>query len=260
MLPQIDLPRALLRGRFMPTAAAVEWNGTPIDVASLQQLRRYWAAIQLDLISSIDRDYGVFEGRSFRRERWERWLTAHGIPWPRLESGALDLSDDCFRQMARAYPAVAPLRELRGALSELRLHDLAVGSDARNRTLLSAFRARTGRCQPSNSRYIFGPSVWLRSLIPLPPGYGVAYVDWCQQEYGIAATQSGDEAMIRDYVSGDPYLQFAKEAGAVRPTPRRRATAISANSTSSVRLPSSMACRPKGRRGALASRRSSCAI
>jgi hypothetical protein len=102
--------------------------------------------------------------------------------------------------------------------------------------------------------------VWLRSLIPLPPGYGVAYVDWCQQEYGIAATQSGDEAMIRDYVSGDPYLQFAKEAGAVRPTPRRRATAISANSTSSVRLPSSMACRPKGWRGALASRRSSCAI
>ena len=32
MLPRIDLPRAILRGRFMKAAAAIEWNGTPITV------------------------------------------------------------------------------------------------------------------------------------------------------------------------------------------------------------------------------------
>src|SRR5262249_22023996 len=126
MLPQIDLPRALLRGRFMKAAAEVEWNGTPIDAVTLDLLRRYWTDIQDDLIASIDKAYGVFEGRSFRLERWERWLIAHGIPWPRLASGRLDLSDSTFRQMARAYPAVAPMRELRSALSEMRLADLAV--------------------------------------------------------------------------------------------------------------------------------------
>ena len=57
------------------------------------------------------------------------------------------------------------MRELRSALSEMRLSDLAVGSDGRNRTILSAFQSRTGRCQPSNTKYIFGPSVWLRGLI-----------------------------------------------------------------------------------------------
>ena len=31
MLPRIDLPRALLRGRYMAAAAAMEYNGTPID-------------------------------------------------------------------------------------------------------------------------------------------------------------------------------------------------------------------------------------
>ena len=31
MLPRIDLPRALLRGRYMKAAAAMEHNGTPID-------------------------------------------------------------------------------------------------------------------------------------------------------------------------------------------------------------------------------------
>ena len=40
---------------------------------------------------------------------------------------------------------VAPYRELRSSLSDLRLNDLAVGPDGRNRTILSAFRSRTGR-------------------------------------------------------------------------------------------------------------------
>jgi DNA polymerase I-like protein with 3'-5' exonuclease and polymerase domains len=92
---------------------------------------------------------------------------------------------------------------------------LAVGRDGRNRLILSAFAARTGRNQPSNSRYIFGPSVWLRGLIVPPPGHGVAYIDWQQQEFGIAAALSGDANMIAAYRSGDPYLAFAKQAGAV---------------------------------------------
>ena len=215
MLPYIDLPRALLRGRFMKAAARIEWNGVPVDTTKLGLLRQHWGDIQDDLIVDVDADYGVFDGRSFRTERWEQWLVAHGIPWPRLESGRLDLSDDTFRQMARSHPAVSPMRELRSALSEMRLNDLAVGAGGRNRTLLSAFRARTGRCQPSNTRNIFGPSVWLRNLIKPPPGYGVAYVDWCQQEHGIAAVLSGDTVMQAAYTSGDPYLAFAKQAGAV---------------------------------------------
>jgi DNA polymerase I len=89
--------------------------------------------------------------------------------------------------MARAYPIISPLRELRHALSDLRLNDLSVGDDGRNRTPLWAFGSKTGRNQPSNSKYIFGPSVWLRGLIKPPPGYAVAYIDWSSQEVGIAA-------------------------------------------------------------------------
>jgi len=96
--------------------------------------------------------------------------------------------------MAKVYPAISPLRELRSTLSDLRLSDLAVGHDGRNRTMLSAFRARTGRNQPSNSKFIFGPSVWLRGLIKPPPGYAVAYIDWAKQEVGIAAALSGDRS------------------------------------------------------------------
>src|SRR6266568_3418050 len=215
MAPGIDLPRALLRGRYMAAAAAMEHNGTPIDRPLLDRLRRNWTRIQDQLITDIDTDYGVFDGRTFKADRFAAWLIQTGIPWPRLESGRLDLCDDTFRQVAKAYPAVSPLRELRSALSELRLNDLAVGRDGRNRCLLSAFRSRTGRNQPSNSKFIFGPSVWLRGLIRPPEDHALAYVDWSQQEFGIAAALSGDGKMLAAYRSGDPYLTFAKQAGAV---------------------------------------------
>jgi DNA polymerase I-like protein with 3'-5' exonuclease and polymerase domains len=57
--------------------------------------------------------------------------------------------------------------------------------------------------------------VWLRGLIKPPRGYGVAYIDWSQQEFGIASALSGDATMQAAYRSGDPYLAFAKQADAV---------------------------------------------
>lgn len=213
----LDIPRALLRGRFMEAAAQIEFNGTPIDTEMLALLSEQWKSIQDDLISNIDARYGIYEGRTFKKVKFENWLIQNKIPWPRLSSGALDLQDDTFREMARIYPIVSPLRELRITLSKMRLSELSVGRDGRNRCLLSAFRARTGRNQPSNSKFIFGPSVWLRGLIRPELGYGLAYIDWSQQEFGIAAALSGDPNMIAAYQSGDPYMTFAKQARAVPP-------------------------------------------
>ena len=215
MLPHLDFPRCLLRGRYMRAAAQIEHTGIPIDRPSFTALNDNWGRIQEALITRIDRDYGVFEGATFKAAKFERWLSQHRIPWPRLQSGALDLKDDTFRDMAKTYPILNSIRELRTSLSQMRLSDLAIGSDGRNRTLLSAFRARTGRNQPSNSKFIFGPAVWIRGLIRPEPGWGLGYIDWSQQEFGIAAALSEDPAMIAAYRSGDPYLAFARQANAV---------------------------------------------
>jgi hypothetical protein len=369
MAPRIDLPRALLRGRYMAAAARMEWTGAPIDAERLELLRRNWDRIKTRLVREVNADYGVYvpAGRrldpatkfgaavfdaarecgidpytlaeaaeyvhrtdreataerlqairaaraatglttarvgkildrggdyacvpgldvqsrelagmypelgigigydpdgvdedyapklwnllaepdpvpppkhspatirravelvgagvgnevpdgplTFSSERWGAYLARKRIPWPRLTSGALALDDDTFKDMAKLYPAeVGPIRELRHALGQMRLNELAVGPDGRNRTLLSAFRSTTGRNQPSNGKFIFGPSCWLRSLIRPAPGRAVAYVDWSQQELGIAAALSADEGMMEAYRSGDFYLTFAKMAGAV---------------------------------------------
>ena len=175
-------------------------------------------------ISRADDPEGLaWEGAlTFSTQRFAQYLARHGIPWPRLPSGNLALDDDTFREMARAYPAeIGPIREVRHTLSQLKLHDLAVGQDGRNRCLLSAFGSKSSRNQPSNSRYIFGPSTWLRSLIKPEPGRAVAYIDWSQQELGIAAYLSQDPAMREAYCSGDFYLTFAQMAGAAPPDATR---------------------------------------
>ncbi len=60
MLPEIDLPRALLRGRYMAAAARIEWQGIPIDVQLLERLRTHWAQIKHRIIDAVDSAYGVF--------------------------------------------------------------------------------------------------------------------------------------------------------------------------------------------------------
>jgi DNA polymerase-1 len=217
MLPKADLPRALLRGRYMAAASAMERTGTPVDVPTLERLLKHWHDIQDKLIAAIDKDYGVFEGRAFRAHRFAAFLNRHDIPWPLHPNGELNLREDTFREMAKSDAIIAPLHELRHTLSSLRLQNLRVGRDGRNRSLLSAFRSKTGRNQPSNTEFIFGPSVWIRGLIKPPPGQAIAHVDWSNQEVGIAAWLSDDAKMVEAYLSGDPYLAFGKQCGKLPP-------------------------------------------
>jgi hypothetical protein len=221
MLPGIlarptGLELALWRGRYSGHAvAAMEHNGIPIDRPTWTRLRARWDAIRARLVAAIDPAFGVYDGVSFRADRFADYLRRHDLPWPQLADGDLDLKDQTFRDMAEMYPQVEPLRQLRHTLSQLRVHDLAVGDDDRNRCMLGQFVASSGRNAPKASAFIFGPSTWLRGLIKPPPGRAVAYLDWSGQEVGIAAGLSGDVNLLEAVASGDPYIFFAKMAGMV---------------------------------------------
>ena len=113
----------------MSAAAAIERTGIPIDTKLLERLTDAWPRLRGRLIERIDQRYGVYEGHTFKAKRFAEWLNREGIPWPQLDSGALSLSDETFRNMARVYPPLGPLHELRGAMSKMRLSALEVGSD-----------------------------------------------------------------------------------------------------------------------------------
>ena len=211
------LEHALLRGRYMRAVARMEHTGIPVDKPLFERLSTHWDQIKLALIDGIRQEYPFYEGASLKQAKFAIWLQHKGIPWPRTESGHLMLTEDAFRKQALAHPILGPVREVQNNLAKLRITDMAIGADGRNRTLLSPFRARTGRNQPAASKFIFAPSVWLRRMIQPAPGRALAYIDFGSQEIGVAAALSGDEAMIQAYQSGDPYLGFAIAAGLAPP-------------------------------------------
>ena len=212
---QIDFPRALWRGRYTIAAARSERLGTPIDMELFRRLVENWSAIKHELIVSISKTFDVFdENDTFKTDKFIRnVILPLGLPWPKLPSGAFELDNDVFDDMARFHPELRPLYEIRSSLGKLRLTGLGIGPDGRNRCMLSIFQTVTGRNAPSNSTFIFGPARWMRSLIVPRPGFALASVDWRTQEIAIAAALSGDEKLLAAYLCGDVYAAFAWDAG-----------------------------------------------
>ena len=209
----LRLNQALLRGRYMKAVGSMQHRGIPMDIDLLQNLAIHWEQIKIELIETVNVDFGVYVDGSFKEALFESYLARKGHAWPRLNSGRLSLKKDTFSSMSKRYPIIQPLHELRKTQNELKLNNLAVGKDGRNRTILSPFSAKTGRNQPSTAKFVFGPAKWVRGLIKPGPGMALAYCDWSSQEIAIAAALSGDELLWNAYASGDPYIAFAIQAG-----------------------------------------------
>jgi DNA polymerase I len=224
MLPNIDLPRALFRSDFVRVSAKEEHRGLPIDTVIHAELRHQptWDAIRERLIPDIDAAYGVYEGRVFKTDLFQQYLARNRTPWPLLDSGKLDLKTKTFSDQAKHYPQLDPLHDLRVTLSQMRRVGITAGADGRSRTTLWPFTAKTSRTQPKASRFLFGPARWIRSLIKPGPGMAIAYVDWSAMEFGIAAALSGDTAMLRAYIGGDPYLGSAIAMGYAPPSATKK--------------------------------------
>ncbi len=84
MIERIDLPRAVLGGRYLRAVATMEHNGTPIDVDTLGRLREHWPTIPEKLIERVDPAEEVFSGRTFKADRWASYLVRNKIEWPKL--------------------------------------------------------------------------------------------------------------------------------------------------------------------------------
>jgi DNA polymerase I len=221
ILPTIrSLPHALARTNFMWAIAQQERRGVPLDGPLLTRLRARWDAMRTDLVVAMDRPFSVYEivdgEPHWRTQRFADYLRRNRMSWPTYADGSLDETEQTFREMEGKYPQIGPLRELRCSLSKLRLNDLAVGNDGRNRTLLGPYGSKTGRNQPSNSKYIFGPAKWVRFLMTPPPGLVLIHRDFKQQEPKVAAVISGDPELLKACESGDIYLGIAGQLGFIR--------------------------------------------
>ena len=224
LLPHIDLPIALHRGEFVAALARSEHAGVPIDVEIFSQLanKKTWRELRDNMVPLVD-VHGVYVCDKLGEWHWnnarfEDLLASEAISWPRAETGKPDLRRKTFESMAKAYPQIEPLRQLRYIRDKLRSIQLSVGRDGRNRTVLWPFSSKTSRTQPKAKHWIFSPSVWLRFLIKPEPGKALAYIDYSSMEFGAAAALSdkhvsSNNPMFDLYRSGEPYLDFGKTVG-----------------------------------------------
>jgi DNA polymerase I len=196
--------------------AQIQTRGIPIDLERWHRVQENKPAVIGHLLRQFDPSHGdedpIFNAEGeWSYARFEQWLVRAGIPfWPRLETGRLDIDSDAFRLMY-SYPGVEGIHALRDSLGFITKAKLPIGRDGRNRPSLFPFGTATGR--NAHAKSIFNVHAGLRSFITFPPDKVGVYLDWRTQEVGIAASLSGDQALIRDYLSGDVYHALARLCG-----------------------------------------------
>jgi hypothetical protein len=211
-----------IRGEYMRSCTLMERTGVPLDVPTLRRLQRNWDRIRLRLAGESLREFPFFDGLRFSHEKFEKFLVKRGldVSWPSTaKNQQRKLDEDTWREQATFHPELEPARALYFTMRMNKLN-IACAGDGRNRVMLGAFGTKTGRNRPSGKEtgegsFIFAPNRWVRFLIKPRKGWSVAYLDYESQEFGICAALSGDRNMLKCYLEGDPYLAFAKVAGAV---------------------------------------------
>jgi DNA polymerase-1 len=226
MLPRIDLLRAPIRGAFMMEIERMRWRGIPIDMPTYRLAERRALTIVPKMREELNHKLGaeVYFHNVFKRRTMFQVMRRNNIPIPidpktRKESCATRL----IKSMIETYPLLKEYYEDKRMIDALKNLKLEIGSDGRNRFWLNPFGQKTGRNNPSTNRSLWGLPHTMRSFLKPEPGTAIAQVDYGSEEVGIAAALSGDLVLKADYLSGDPYRQFAAAAlGILNPTEQQR--------------------------------------
>jgi hypothetical protein len=213
MLPAADVERVLHWSNYSAKSIAlIQARGIPIDMPLWNLMKENRSTVIGELLRQFDPSCGdddpiyTPEGE-WSYARFERWLVRTGVAaWPRLDSGALDLDSDAFRLMYHV-PGVENLHALRDSVGFIAKARLPIGRDGRNRPSLFPFGTATGRNAHARSPY--NCHAGLRGFIRFPVDMIGGYLDFRSQEVGVAASESGDAALMRDYLSGDVYHGLA---------------------------------------------------
>ena len=196
MLPPADVARVLHWSNYSAKCIAlIQARGMPIDTALWNLAQENKAAVIAELLQRNDPSHGDDDpiytpDGEWSYARFEAWLARNGVlAWPRLPSGQLDTDGDAFRLMYHV-PGIERLHALRDSLGVIVKAKLPIGKDGRNRPSLFPFGTATGR--NAHSKSLYNAHAAMRSFMVAPPGSIVAYLDWAQQEVGVAAALSGD--------------------------------------------------------------------
>lgn len=235
---------ALWRGRYSAHTAIMESVGYPINLEATKNFSRQIPSILADCQADIN---SQFKNEKFLPFKWhpktatyswnqkdtKQWVKDQGLEgkWMRTEGDDISLSLEAFErhfQFKHDYPRgnfgaqMVRFLKLKQSLYGFATSDGkrktfwdAVGPDGRVRPYMNIYGAQSSRSQPAATGFMFLKPAWMRALVEPSQGFFLAGIDFGQQEFFIAALKSEDDNMVEAYLSGDPYLYMAKQAGTV---------------------------------------------
>jgi hypothetical protein len=226
----LNLERALFRGRYLIPATLAMRTGIPIDSELWQLLLDHREEILLEIVA----DCPVYKGIEFKQDRFAKWLADRYLldAWPRTPIKRLATSDETFEEFSH-IPDVEHLRQTRAVVSQLRTPSFNV-IRGRNHYAILPYKAETSR--NSTIGCFYQSSTTWRGLIVPPFGSGLIHADYSAQEFAIAAVLSGDQAMLRTYLEGDPYVVLGVLAGIIPPGGSKATHPVERNNAKTLML------------------------
>lgn len=229
----LDAATALRRGRYTACLALTESLGIPIRLDRVANLSQNQASIARHFYLEANKLFPFFleTKRGFVQsyDQFCKFVATKGLEkkWPKTEGGASGrpkyaMNDKTFKKYSH-YPEIALLQKCKTSITHVGFFKPArigeflecVGSDGRARPWIGPFGTQTGRNAPPASQYVFAMASWLRAIVEPNASHTILGADESAQEFAIAAVLSGDKNMIEAYNSGDPYLGYAKQTGAI---------------------------------------------
>ena len=206
---------AQIRGDYVKVLGKMMLRGVPVDGEMVKRIRENKATIASTVIRfAAERYPGVYDGERISEEGFGAYLRSLGLfdRWPRTDKTKRLAKDrDSFKEAARTHPELGLLVQAQATTSHLSRFGLTVDGD-RNHVLPLPWSTKTGRANPTNTKFILSGPRWFRGLISPRDGYALLDCDFSQQEYLIGAAFSKDPLMLRRYAEGDVYLGFGKDA------------------------------------------------
>lgn len=187
------------------TLRPFQWNKAEKRYSMNQKVVKAWIAHHHRSDNWLPTDTGDF---SLKEEAWSAFYSFRH-DFPRHNFGA---------QMVRWLKTSSSLKGFKekGGSLKTTFWD-HVGSDGMVRSYINPYGAQSSRYQPGSVGFLFLKSAWQRSLCQAPDGDAVGTWDYSSQEVLLAAILSGDKKLYDAYCSGDVYLAYGKEIGAIPP-------------------------------------------
>lgn len=220
---------------YHASLAICETVGTPVDVQYVENIIHNHKVAKHFLCEQVNYPFYQYDARKedyiFKVAVFEDFLKMYGLydKWPRTPAGQCTTNKDVLKELCFLHDDLTNLATYKRLIDALKsfnpqrsVYKNTIGDDGHSRTGFNPFGSYTGRNQPKSSEFLLlMPNIY-RCIEKPEPGWCISSIDWSAQEFALGAVLSGDKNMLEAYASGDPYLHFAKVAGAVPPEAKRK--------------------------------------